>query len=85
MNSKPIPDSELLQADAVEVSEHKMKMGCMHCHKVIDADASHCSGCQSTDPFGIRRRKEKWKLHCLLASVTVVMGLWCLFRLGFFE
>ncbi|GEM_PF-2773574 len=66
-------------------SEQKMRMGCMHCHKVIDADASYCSGCQSTDPFGIKRRKDRWKLRLLLASVMLLMGLWCIYRLGFLD
>lgn len=86
MDSKPISSNAgLPMDDSPGHSQQKMRMGCMHCHKVIDADASFCSGCQSTDPFGIKRRKDKWKLNLLLAGVMVVMGLWCIFRLGFID
>lgn len=82
---EPGPSNKLLMDDIPVLSANKMKLGCMHCHKVIDADASYCSGCQSTDPFGIKRRKDSWKLRLLLGSVMLVMGLWCVFRLGFFD
>lgn len=86
MDSKPIPsNAELLMDSNPVVSKHKMSMGCMHCHKVIDADAKYCSGCQSNDPFGITRRKDRWKLRLLLASVMVLMGFWCIYRLGFLD
>ena len=32
-------------------------LGCVDCHKALSPNAKVCSGCQSQDPFGSKRRQ----------------------------
>lgn len=47
-------------------------LGCVDCNKALSPTTQVCSGCQSQDPFGSKRREKRMKI-CLL--VIVMMGV----------
>lgn len=52
---------------------------CVDCHKSISTRAEICPNCNSKDPHGIERRKEKFQMQMLIIAIIaagVIGALW---------
>lgn len=45
--------------------------GCVDCNKALSASTQVCSGCQSQDPFGNKRRERRVKI---VLVIMVILG-----------
>lgn len=50
-------------------------LGCVDCNKVLSPTTEVCSGCQSQDPFGTKRREKRFKLVLLLMLILGVISV----------
>ena len=53
---------------------------CVDCGKQLSPTAVHCNGCNSTDPFGIKRDQERLKMQLSIVGLGVVGVVWLAFH-----
>lgn len=52
---------------------------CIDCGKALSRTATTCGNCSSTDPFGKKRRSDRfyqWVVGVFITIVLIVGGLW---------